>query len=268
MLLPIEPARSRCQNCGYENPPDARFCGLCGREISAPAATQTPAAGPPGPPPPAGSRPWWRGPAGLGLALLALAAVTGGTLLATGTLSSARAPRPHGGTGPSRSIAATHATTSSALASTPTTTTSTQTTPTTPTTTSTTRAAPSATGPAAIIRQHLDDINEGHYLQAFSLMTPTYQAQNPSWPSVRATADPGIEVISVGSPQFPSSGTAHVTVDFYARDRHSVSGSSTQCRQFQGTVELVSVGGKWRYDPSASGLTGTLVPASNPNCPV
>ena len=53
-----------------------------------------------------------------------------------------------------------------------------------------------------------------------TLMSASYQAQNPSWPTDRSAADPGINVISVGVPRY-SAGRAQVSVDFYARDMHT-----------------------------------------------
>ena len=97
-------------------------------------------------------------------------------------------------------------------------------------------------------------------------MAASYQAQNPGWVQERTAADPGIVVISVGTPQ-PGSGTAQVPVDFFARDTNPTSGSDTKCREFQGTAELVEQNGAWRYDPSGNQLNATVVSASNPNCP-
>jgi len=126
-------------------------------------------------------------------------------------------------------------------------------------------AAP-ASDPASVIRTHLQDINAGNYQAAFALMTSSYRAENPSWPSDRAAADPGIEIISIGTPSY-GSGTARVPVDFFARDRHPSPGSDTRCREFQGTAALVEVAGSWRYSPAASQMTATDVPTSDPRCP-
>jgi hypothetical protein len=128
-------------------------------------------------------------------------------------------------------------------------------------------ASPAANpGPAAVIQTHLEDINSGRYQAAFQLMTSSYQSQNPSWPSDRSAADPGVILLSVGSPQY-GSGEANVPVDFYARDRNPTPGSDTQCRQFQGTVTMFRESGAWRYDPSGGNLNGTVVPSSDSNCP-
>jgi hypothetical protein len=117
-----------------------------------------------------------------------------------------------------------------------------------------------------VIRQHLHDLNYGLYRQAFRLMAPSYRSANPSWPSVRAAADPGITIVSIGTAQY-GSGTAQVPVSFYARDRNQVTGSDTKCRHFQGTLSLVSVAGHWRYDPTSSSITETVVAPGDPNCP-
>jgi hypothetical protein len=127
-------------------------------------------------------------------------------------------------------------------------------------------ASPSNTGPGAVIQSHLEDINSGSYQAAFQLLASSYRSQNPAWPSDRAAADPGIKLLSVGTPQY-GSGQATVPVDFYARDRNATAGSDTQCREFQGTVTMVRESGAWRYDPSSSNLNGTVMPSSDSNCP-
>jgi hypothetical protein len=120
--------------------------------------------------------------------------------------------------------------------------------------------------PASVIESHLQDINSGDYSAAFGLMSTTYRAQNPSWPSDRAAANPAINIISIGASQY-GAGTAQVPVDFYARDRNATQGSDTQCREFQGTVSLVNEAGAWRYDPGANSLTGTVASPGDPSCP-
>jgi hypothetical protein len=97
-------------------------------------------------------------------------------------------------------------------------------------------------------------------------MSNSYRSQNPSWPSDRHAADPGIKIISVGSPQYVSGG-ANVPVDFYATDRNPTPGSDTQCREFQGAAHLVKQGDNWRYDPAGNSLSGTVKPSSDGNCP-
>ena len=58
-----------------------------------------------------------------------------------------------------------------------------------------------------------------------------------------------------------------MSVDFYARDRNPTPGSDTQCREFTGTANLISVGGAWRYNPVDNSLTATVVPTSDSHCP-
>jgi serine protease Do len=130
--------------------------------------------------------------------------------------------------------------------------------------TGTTAAAPQ--DPASTLQSHLEDLGSGQYQAAFALMTSSYQARNPNWVSARAAADPQINIISVGTPQY-GSGTAQVPVDFYARDTNPTSGSDTKCREFQGTAELVQQNGAWFYNPDGDQLTATVDPDSNPNCP-
>lgn len=126
-------------------------------------------------------------------------------------------------------------------------------------------AAPSPPGPAQVIRTHLQDLGSGNYAGAFKLMTSAYRSQNPAWPSDRSAADPGINIISVGSPQH-GSGSADIPVDFFAKDRNPTPGSDTLCREFQGTAHLVRQGSSWRYDPSGDSLNATVSPG-NSNCP-
>jgi hypothetical protein len=116
-------------------------------------------------------------------------------------------------------------------------------------------------GPVDTLRRHLQDLGSGRYQAAFDLTSDQYQSQNPSWVSDRAAADPSIDVISLSS-----AGGAQVSVDFYARDRNPTSGSDTQCREFQGTANMTKTGTGWRYDPSGSSLSATVVPASDPHC--
>ncbi|MFL5865303.1 MAG: S1C family serine protease [Solirubrobacteraceae bacterium] len=126
--------------------------------------------------------------------------------------------------------------------------------------------AAAAVGPAATLRLHLEDLASGQYDAAFNLMSSGYRAQNPSWVQDRAAAEPGVNVISTGSPQY-GSGRAQVPVDFYARDGTATQGSDTKCREFTGTASMVLEDGVWRCDPSANKLSGSVVPASDPNCP-
>lgn len=147
-------------------------------------------------------------------------------------------------------------------AATPTTTTATA--PSGPSAAPTNQATPE--GPGPVLRTHLQDLGSGQYQSAFDLLSPGYQAGNPSWIQARSAADPGITVISVGAPA-NGSGSAQVPVDFYARDRNSTQGSDTRCRDFQGTASMVNENGSWRYNPDGNHLTATVVPSANPNCP-
>jgi hypothetical protein len=109
-------------------------------------------------------------------------------------------------------------------------------------------------------------LGNGDYEGAFALMTPRYRSQNPNWASLRATADPGINVIDV-SPEHAGGGVALVSVDFFARDRVPTPGSDTMCREFSGTLTVLKVGGHWRYDPEHQPLDKRNVPRSDPQCP-
>jgi hypothetical protein len=127
--------------------------------------------------------------------------------------------------------------------------------------------AKQAQGPASVIENHLQDLNSGDYHAAYRLMSSRYRAKNPSWPSDRSAAHPGVEIVSVGAPRYGAGG-AEVPVDFYARDRNPTQGSDTQCREFQGTLSLVKEAGDWRYDPAGGSVTATVVSPTNPRCPV
>jgi hypothetical protein len=97
-------------------------------------------------------------------------------------------------------------------------------------------------------------------------MSAAYEPQNPAWVQDRTTADPSVDIISIGAPQY-GSGTAQVPVDFYARDANPTPGSDTKCREFSGTAALVQESGSWRYDPASNQLASTVQAANNPRCP-
>jgi RNA polymerase subunit RPABC4/transcription elongation factor Spt4 len=124
---------------------------------------------------------------------------------------------------------------------------------------------PRPAGPAQVIRTDLQDLGSGNYAGAFRLMSSSYRSANPSWASDRAAADPGINIVSIGAPQYGAVG-ANVPVDFFARDRNPTPGSDTQCREFQGTVHLVQQGGSWWYDPSSNNLNANVATGDS-DCP-
>lgn len=115
------------------------------------------------------------------------------------------------------------------------------------------------------MRRHLEDLNDGNYNSAFSLMSSSYRAENPSWERTRGTAHPMINIVDVGSASYAGS-TARVHVEFYARDRNPSEGSDTQCRRFEGVAELVSESGAWRYEPKGNGFSAIVEPAGDRNC--
>ena len=122
-----------------------------------------------------------------------------------------------------------------------------------------------ATGPADILQEHLSDLGSGQYQAAFELTSSAYQAQNPGWVQDRSTADPSVNIISIGAPQY-GSGTAQVPVDFYARDANPTPGSDTKCREFR--HRRAGAGKRLRrYDPASNQLTATVQADSNANCP-
>ncbi len=124
---------------------------------------------------------------------------------------------------------------------------------------------PAGHGPGSTMRRHLEDLNDGNYNSAFSLMSSSYRAENPSWERTRGTAHPMINIVDVGSASYAGS-TARVHVEFYARDRNPSEGSDTQCRRFEGVAELVSESGAWRYEPKGNGFSAIVEPAGDRNC--
>ncbi len=146
----------------------------------------------------------------------------------------------------------------------PTETTQTQTTPTR--TATAPRPHPSAQrGPALAIRRHLEDLDHGNYGGAFSLMSSTYRAQNPGWETTRSSAAPMVNIVHIGTPAYGADG-ARLYVKFYARDRNPTEGSDTQCRRFEGIVNLISEHGAWRYEPTGNGLSAVVEPPGDTNC--
>ncbi len=268
----------RCPSCGgtYEGEDGSNFCPLCGAQRAAPMAQYEPPTmvqshlPPPGYPPPAApadpSRPnrdrGWL--IGLGLVAVLILAAIGAGLYIGGVFSSSGASQSPVPASKVTSTPGSSPAGGTQSLNTPTTPPSGTTSPAQGTTTP--APVPASSSPASVIQTHLEDINSGQYQSAFQLLTSSYQSANPSWPSDRATADPGIKLLSVGTPQYGSGG-AQVPVDFYARDRNPSPGSDTQCREFQGTVTMVQESGSWRYDPSSSGLTSTVMPESDSNCP-
>jgi hypothetical protein len=115
------------------------------------------------------------------------------------------------------------------------------------------------------MRRHLEDLDKGDYSGAFSLMSSSYRAENPNWERTRSSADPMVNIVDVGSASYAGS-TAHVFVNFYARDRNPSEGSDTQCRRFQGAAEFVSEDGAWRYEPKGDSFSAIVEPPGDRNC--
>jgi hypothetical protein len=124
---------------------------------------------------------------------------------------------------------------------------------------------PAVRGPSLTIRRHLEDLTSANYNGAFSLMSASYRAQNPKWEGGRSTATPMINVVDIGTPSY-SGESAHVYVKFYARDRYPSEGSDTQCRRFEGIVELIAEHGGWRYEPRGNSLSAVVEPTGDSNC--
>jgi hypothetical protein len=121
----------------------------------------------------------------------------------------------------------------------------------------------SGPGPAATLSTYWQDMADGSYSSAYSLETAREQANFPNFVSDRSEADPVINVINVGSPQYVSGG-AVVPIEFYARDRYPNPGSDTLCRLFDTSANMVDNGGQWLYNGLVSG--GSVVSSSNPAC--
>jgi len=126
-------------------------------------------------------------------------------------------------------------------------------------------ARSAARGPSLTIRRHLEDLNNAKYNSAFSLMSASYRSQNPNWESGRSTATPMVNIVEIGTPTY-GDGDARVYVKFYARDRNPSEGSDTQCRRFEGIVQLVPEHGAWRYEPKGNSLAAVVEPSGDSNC--
>jgi hypothetical protein len=126
-------------------------------------------------------------------------------------------------------------------------------------------ARSAARGPSLTIRRHLEDLNNANYNSAFSLMSASYRSQNPNWESGRSAAAPMVNIVEIGTPTY-GGGDARVYVKFYARDRNPSEGSDTQCRRFEGVVQLVPERGAWRYEPKGNSLAAVVEPPGDSNC--
>ena len=216
------------------------------------------------------------------LALIALAGVAAGTLAATGVftrqtaggtppLTQAAAKRRTLSTSPMNSSASTGATSSTGATQNSTAADSGTSATSAPATSSASNlaspgAAPVSSSAGAALQQYWMLVNEGHYRHAFSLETPTEQAQDPSFVSDKKMAQPMINVVSIGQPS-SSSGEADVPIEFYAQDRYPSPGSDTICRYFQMTAQMVEVdGGDWLYDGPVSGTSQVTEEPGSSNC--
>jgi hypothetical protein len=120
-------------------------------------------------------------------------------------------------------------------------------------------------GPASTLRTYFEELGTGDERKAFSMMSPSYRRQNPSWLPGREQAEPHVHVVSIGTPVY-ASGDAIVPADFYARDRFASHGSDTACRHFTGTITMLHLGVHWLYEPRISHLTSATVPSGIPGC--
>lgn len=119
--------------------------------------------------------------------------------------------------------------------------------------------------PAQTIEAHLQRLGEGDYEGAFAEMSAAYRAANPGWVENREQADPMVNVVEVGEPDYGHD-AAHVHVEFYARDRHPTPGSDTRCRRFEGEAYLIYREGSWQYEPAGNHYTAIVEPQDDHNC--
>jgi hypothetical protein len=130
-------------------------------------------------------------------------------------------------------------------------------------TTSTSNPPSSGPGPAATLSTYWQDMSDGSYSSAYAVETAQEQANFPSFVSDRIEADPVINVVTIGSPQYVSGG-ALVHIEFYARDRYPNPGSDTLCRLFNTSANMIDDGGQWYYGGLVSG--GSVVSSNNSEC--
>jgi hypothetical protein len=123
---------------------------------------------------------------------------------------------------------------------------------------------PKLNAPSRALKAHYHRLASRDYSGAFHLMSANKQAHNSGWIADRSAADPNVKVVKIGRANI-SGDTAFVPITFYARDRYSVPPSDTKCRHFNGDVEMVREGSKWRLSDS-TGLTINVVDPSNPAC--
>jgi serine/threonine protein kinase len=127
--------------------------------------------------------------------------------------------------------------------------------------------APISSSPAgASLQAYWTLINTGHYRKAWAMETANEQSQEPSFLSDKKTAQPMINVVSIG-PASSSSGSADVPIAFYAQDRNPSPGSDTACRYFQMTADMVQNGnGGWSYNGPIAGTAQATAEPGSTNC--
>jgi hypothetical protein len=119
--------------------------------------------------------------------------------------------------------------------------------------------------PARALRRHYQRLDRGEYQAAFALMTPRFRATNRGWASQRASANPSVNVVTVGRARRRGN-NAQVYIRFYARDSHDIGPrDDTRCRRFVGSARMVRIGGRWLLDPSPSPYVTTVI--DGPLCP-
>ncbi len=124
----------------------------------------------------------------------------------------------------------------------------------------------SGTSAGASLQAYWTLINTGHYRKAWAMETATEQSQEPSFISDKKTAQPMINVVSIG-PASSSSGSADMPIAFYAQDRNPSPASDTTCRYFQMTAQMVQNGnGSWSYDGPVAGTAQATAEPGSTNC--
>ncbi len=122
------------------------------------------------------------------------------------------------------------------------------------------------TAPDGALRHYWTLVDQGQYATAFHMETPHQQGQESAFVSDKTTAQPMINVQSIGTPS-SSSGDAGVPIKLWAQDRNPSPGSDTSCRFFDMTAHMIQNGdGSWSYDGPVPGTPNVTAEPGNPNC--
>lgn len=121
-------------------------------------------------------------------------------------------------------------------------------------------------GPDDALRHYWQLMANGSYQRAYNMESARLQGDYSSFVNDKQTAQPMINVVSIGSPS-SASGDADVPIQFYAQDRFPSNGSDTTCRYFDMTAHMVqNSDGSWSYDGPVSGTDNVTAMPGSPDC--